>query len=182
MTTPAPFGRLSTAMVTPFKKDLSIDWDGVATLAQHLLSTGHDAIIASNQTANLSFTVNAGSGPAITTQPANQTACVGGNATFTIASTGTYQWQVNTGSGFSNIAGATASSYTASGVTASMSGNTYRCLVAGQCGTTTSTAATLTVNTLPAVVTQPTNVAQCTGTSVSFSAVHCLDRHSKTNR
>ena len=48
MTTPAPFGRLSTAMVTPFKKDLSIDWDGVATLAKHLLSTGHDAIIVNN--------------------------------------------------------------------------------------------------------------------------------------
>ena len=50
MTTQAPFGRLSTAMVTPFKKDLSIDWDGVATLAQHLLSTGHDAIIVNGTT------------------------------------------------------------------------------------------------------------------------------------
>jgi len=50
MTTPAPFGRLSTAMVTPFKKDLSIDWDGVATLAKHLLSTGHDAIIVNGTT------------------------------------------------------------------------------------------------------------------------------------
>jgi len=50
MTTPAPFGRLSTAMVTPFKKDLSIDWDGVSTLAKHLLSTGHDAIIVNGTT------------------------------------------------------------------------------------------------------------------------------------
>jgi hypothetical protein len=94
---------------------------------------------------------------------------VGGNATFTIASTGTYQWQVNTGSGFSNIAGATAATYTATGVTTSMTGNTYRCIVSGQCGTTTSSTVTLTVNTLPAVVTNPSNVAQCTGTSVSFS-------------
>ena len=45
MSIAAPFGRLTTAMVTPFKKDLSIDWDGVATLAQHLLSTGHDGIV-----------------------------------------------------------------------------------------------------------------------------------------
>jgi 4-hydroxy-tetrahydrodipicolinate synthase len=37
-------------MVTPFKKDLSIDWDGVATLAKHLLSTGHDAIIVNGTT------------------------------------------------------------------------------------------------------------------------------------
>jgi hypothetical protein len=137
---------------------------GTYTIVVTGVSTG-----ASNQTANLSFTVNAGSGPAITTQPANQTACVGGNATFTIASTGTYQWQVNTGSGFSNIAGATAATYTATGVTTSMTGNTYRCIVSGQCGTTTSSTVTLTVNTLPAVVTNPSNVAQCTGTSVSFS-------------
>ena len=32
----APFGRMITAMVTPFDKDGAIDWDGVATLANHL--------------------------------------------------------------------------------------------------------------------------------------------------
>jgi 4-hydroxy-tetrahydrodipicolinate synthase len=37
-------------MVTPFKTDLTIDWDGVATLAKHLLSTGHDAIIVNGTT------------------------------------------------------------------------------------------------------------------------------------
>jgi 4-hydroxy-tetrahydrodipicolinate synthase len=50
MTIAAPFGRLTTAMVTPFKKNLSIDWDGVATLAQHLVSTGHDAIVLNGTT------------------------------------------------------------------------------------------------------------------------------------
>ena len=50
MTIIAPFGRLATAMVTPFKKDLTIDWDGVATLANHLLSTGHDAIVVNGTT------------------------------------------------------------------------------------------------------------------------------------
>jgi len=50
MTIQAPFGRLATAMVTPFKKDLSIDWDGVATLAKHLVDTGHDAIVLSGTT------------------------------------------------------------------------------------------------------------------------------------
>lgn len=124
---------------------------------------------ASNQTAVLSYTVNAGSGPAITTQPTNQTTCVGSNATFTVASTGTYQWQVNTGAGFSNITGATSASYVVTGATVAMSGNTYRCIVSGQCGATTSSTVTLTVNTLPAVVTQPTSLAQCTGTAASFS-------------
>lgn len=50
MTIQAPFGRLATAMITPFKKDLSIDWDGVSTLAQHLVDTGHDAIVVSGTT------------------------------------------------------------------------------------------------------------------------------------
>jgi len=50
MTIVAPFGRLATAMVTPFKKDLSIDWDGVSTLATHLIATGHDAIVVNGTT------------------------------------------------------------------------------------------------------------------------------------
>lgn len=50
MTIQAPFGRLATAMITPFKKDLSIDWNGVSTLATHLVDTGHDAIVVSGTT------------------------------------------------------------------------------------------------------------------------------------
>ncbi|MFM8921741.1 MAG: 4-hydroxy-tetrahydrodipicolinate synthase [Candidatus Nanopelagicaceae bacterium] len=49
MITP-PFGRLITAMVTPFKSDLTVDWAGVETLAKHLVSTGHDAIVVSGTT------------------------------------------------------------------------------------------------------------------------------------
>ena len=50
MNTQAPFGRLITAMVTPFDKDGAIDWDGVATLAQHLVDTGHDGIAVNGTT------------------------------------------------------------------------------------------------------------------------------------
>lgn len=46
----APFGRMITAMVTPFNKDGSVDWDGVATLAQHLVDNGHDAIAVNGTT------------------------------------------------------------------------------------------------------------------------------------
>ena len=46
----APFGRLLTAMVTPFNEDGSIDWDGVAKLAQHLVDTGHDGIAVNGTT------------------------------------------------------------------------------------------------------------------------------------
>ena len=50
MQTKAPFGRLLTAMITPFKDDLSIDWSGVERLAQHLLDSGHDAIVLNGTT------------------------------------------------------------------------------------------------------------------------------------
>lgn len=45
-----PFGRLLTAMITPFKEDLSIDWAGVEKLAKHLVSTGHDGIVVNGTT------------------------------------------------------------------------------------------------------------------------------------
>jgi 4-hydroxy-tetrahydrodipicolinate synthase len=37
-------------MITPFAKDGSIDWDGVATLATHLADRGHDAIAVNGTT------------------------------------------------------------------------------------------------------------------------------------
>lgn len=46
----APFGRLSSAMITPFNKDGAIDWAGVEKLAAHLISTGHDFIVVNGTT------------------------------------------------------------------------------------------------------------------------------------
>jgi 4-hydroxy-tetrahydrodipicolinate synthase len=50
MNTQAPFGRLLTAMVTPFDKDGAIDWAGIEKLAQHLVDTGHDGIAVNGTT------------------------------------------------------------------------------------------------------------------------------------
>lgn len=50
MSIAAPFGRLTTAMITPFKKDGEIDWSGVEKLAAHLISTGHDGLILNGTT------------------------------------------------------------------------------------------------------------------------------------
>lgn len=46
----APFGRMITAMVTPFDKDGAIDWNGVARLAQHLVDNGNDGIAVNGTT------------------------------------------------------------------------------------------------------------------------------------
>ena len=50
MEIPAPFGRLTTAMITPFKKDGEVDWSGVEKLAAHLVSKGHDGLVLNGTT------------------------------------------------------------------------------------------------------------------------------------
>lgn len=48
---PAPFGHLLTAMVTPFTDDLEVDYDGVAALATYLVDElGHDGLIVNGTT------------------------------------------------------------------------------------------------------------------------------------
>lgn len=50
MTQAAPFGRILTAMVTPFSADGSVDLDGVAAVTEHLIATGHDGLVVSGTT------------------------------------------------------------------------------------------------------------------------------------
>ncbi|RNM15898.1 4-hydroxy-tetrahydrodipicolinate synthase [Nocardioides pocheonensis] len=51
MTLPdAPFGRMLTAMVTPFAEDESVDLDGVARVADHLVRNGNDGLVVSGTT------------------------------------------------------------------------------------------------------------------------------------
>jgi 4-hydroxy-tetrahydrodipicolinate synthase len=47
---PAPFGRVLTAMVTPFREDGSLDVDGAAALAAHLVDAGNDGLVISGTT------------------------------------------------------------------------------------------------------------------------------------
>jgi hypothetical protein len=122
---------------------------------------------ATTQTVVVTYTINPGSGPVITTQPTNQTVCAGSNASFTVASataTG-FQWQVSTdgGTNWSNIGGATSTTLTLTGVTAGMNGNQYRCVATALCGSTNSNAATLTVNTAATITANPNDATICAG-------------------
>ncbi len=47
---PAPFGRVLTAMVTPFHDDGSVDLDGAARVAEHLVAHGNDGVVVSGTT------------------------------------------------------------------------------------------------------------------------------------
>ena len=103
--------------------------------------------------------VSVGIPPAITVQPQDATVPEGDTATFSITATGvtSYQWQIQVGGvgAFVDISGATSASYTTGATVDTDSTNKYHVVLTGPGGTTTSIAATLTV--------QPGNYYQVRG-------------------
>jgi len=117
--------------------------------------------------------------PQISSSPVSQTICTGSTINFAVSASGTgisYQWQINTGAGFVNISnggiysGANTATLTLSGVTVPLTGNQYRCVVAGTCTpAVTSGAATLTVHA-PVVIERSAPGAElCVGGNASFT-------------
>lgn len=95
------------------------------------------------------YTVTVTSSTAISTQPSNLTVCQLNPAGFSVTATGaglTYQWRKNTVA----IAGATNPTYDITSTVPADAGS-YDVVVTGTCGTVTSAAAVLTVNTCTAV-------------------------------
>jgi sugar lactone lactonase YvrE len=110
--------------------------------------------------------------PVITQQPASLSATAGQPASFTVAATGTaplaYQWQRNG----SDIAGATATTYTLAATVVGDSGAVFRAVVSNAAGTATSHDATLTVTTAAPVLTitqQPTDASVTAGSAATFT-------------
>jgi hypothetical protein len=116
--------------------------------------------------------------PVITTTPQSQTIPAGNAATFSAAATSnptaTVRWQVSTNGGatFTNIAGATSTTYSFS-TTPSQNGNLYRAIFTNSQGSATTAAATLTVSAAlaaPVVTLNPTSQNVLPGGTVTFSA------------
>jgi hypothetical protein len=134
-----------------------------------VMTSSYPCLTAPTATSNtIAMTIN--TAPAINTHPAGQSVCPGTNVTFSVSATGTgltYQWR----KGGVNISGATAASYTISGVTAADAGN-YDVVVSGTCTpAATSNTAVLTVLQSPAISTQPANQTVFVGQNVTFSVV-----------
>lgn len=112
-------------------------------------------------------------GPLIDQQPQNITVCAADTLSFSITAQGatSYQWQVNAGSGFTNISNggvysnATAISLTISGALHSMDNYGYRCVATNGFGSDTSDVATLYVN--PTYYLTKADVI-CSGDSYTF--------------
>ncbi len=116
--------------------------------------------------------------PVVTKNPLSQSITIGQTATFTAAATGsptpTVQWQVSTNGGttFTNIAGATASTYRVS-VTAAQSGNKYRADFSNSQGKATTSVATLSAIAafaVPAITQNPTSQSVVSSAKVTFAA------------
>jgi hypothetical protein len=115
--------------------------------------------------------------PTITQQPVDVTVTAGQNAAFTVSANGnplpTYQWQSKaSGAGtFTNISGATSTSFTLNNAQLSDDLTQVQCVVTNSQGSATSTPpATLHVNPSPVVITaQPQNTSVVVGQTASFS-------------
>ena len=134
---------------------------------------------------NATLTVATGT-PAFTLNPVSKSVAAALTTSFTVAATGfptpTLQWQAQAPAtpGFTNIPGATASTYTTPVLALTHSGTQYRCVATNDAGNATSTAATLTVTaplspgTAPVVTrfnpaTDARNVPLTTLVTVTFS-------------
>jgi hypothetical protein len=116
--------------------------------------------------------------PKVTVQPTDRHICVGSNTSFNLTATGTgisYQWQQNTGSGYSDIinggvySGATTNILSLSSPTAAMTGTDYRCIITGTCTPAAiSSVVKLYMNTPPVVTSQPSDRTVCAGSSTNF--------------
>ena len=125
--------------------------------------------------ADVELTIN--TAPAITTQPTDQTVCEGNSVTFSTVASGsnlTYQWRkgsTNITNGGA-ISGATTANLTINPTAFSDIATDYNVVISGSCPSNdTSVMASLQVDTLSVIVTQPIDVVACSGDSVTFEVV-----------
>ncbi len=106
--------------------------------------------------------------PTIVTQPASVTAVAGSNVSITITASGsgtlTYQWLKNG----VNISGATSATLTIVNISTTDAAN-YSVVVGNTASSVTSSTATLTVLTPPAITSQPANVIVAQSSNVAFT-------------
>jgi hypothetical protein len=122
-----------------------------------------------------SGTLTVQAAPSVLTSPVSQTVVSGSSVTFTASASGfpapTVQWQQSTnGTNYSNITGATSGTYTISAAATSQNNYRYRAVFTNSVGSATTAVATLTVQSAPAVTTNPANATVNAGQNATFTA------------
>ena len=107
-------------------------------------------------------------------------ACIGATAMFTVTTSGSspsYQWEVNMGSGWSDLSNSTfysgvnTANLAVSNITAGMNNYKFRARITAAGCTEKGNYGFLTVSTSPSITTQPKNQLDCEKRSVNFSVV-----------
>ena len=189
VTAPGPAAFTSTASGTPApglqwqaSTDAGASWTNIAGATGATYSISATGVAQNDQRFRAVATNSAGSAnsqparltvqaplvaPTITNQPADRTVIEPATATFSVVADGSaplaYQWQRNVIGTWTDIAGATASSYTTAATTrAADHGAQFRVVVTNAAGSMTSNAATLSVDAAP------TNVVGPAGGTLNF--------------
>ncbi len=116
----------------------------------------------------------------IDSQPVNENACEGGDASFSISASGstnlTYQWQEDQGSGFvdmsngSGITGVTTTTLQLSSLVETMDAFQYRCVISGDnAADVVSDVANLSISMGPEITSQPNDQTVDEGLNITFS-------------
>ena len=137
-----------------------------------LVTDGSSTCVATSGTSTLSVNTP----PTITLSPVSKTVCeTATNVTFTASASGTsptYQWQQNTGTGFSDISGATTRTLTLASVSTAMNSYSYQCVISvSGCSSVTTTPVVLTVVSIPAAPPTPSVLATCNTAVISETVV-----------
>lgn len=117
--------------------------------------------------------------PNITQQPKDTTICQGTNTIFVVKATNatSYQWEVNTGSGYSSItdnstySGSTTDTLKITAATGAMNSYTYRCKITRGTCDVNSNGKVLTIKVPVTITTQPspTSLALCPGDNTTIT-------------
>ncbi len=146
-----------------------------------MTGTRHRVIIGSDCSPDLTsgeavLTVN--TAPEITDHPDEVRGCPASSAVFSVAADGTnltYQWQVNSGSGFTNVtdnatySGTATATLTINNLVLTMNGYLIRVVVSGTClPPVTSSFAPLRVYMEPSIISEPADAEVCDQTGATF--------------
>jgi hypothetical protein len=131
----------------------SFSFNGLTPNTEYIILTRIKGTATHEPSEASSIRVTTNEAPIITGQPLDTTAKEGDNVSFSVAAEGTgitYQWEENTGAGFTGIAGQIGPTFNLFSVDVGMNGYQYRVIVTDSGGlVVTSNEATLTVNNLP---------------------------------
>ena len=183
-------GETATFSVTATGSTLSYQWKKNGTTIAGATSSTYTTPITSSADSGTKYSVSVSNtagavtsntatlavldkavAPAITTQPADQTAITGQTATFSVSATGTslkYQWK----KADKDIPGATLRTYTTPATSSADSGARYSVSVSNSLSTVTSNTVTLTVSdtaVAPSISSQPTAQSVNEGQTATFS-------------